>query len=440
MNRMRPLGLVALLMTLTMTIVTNLIAQENRIDIVRPDAPELASFGSYDIGVRTLQLVDPGRIDILNTPRGGESVIYQRSLTVEIWYPAQLAQHQSAGGEYRAITRNPAITATLTGRAVRNAEPNSANARYPLVIISHGYPGNRFLMSHLGENLASKGYVVASIDHADSTYDDQQAFQSTLYNRPLDQRFVLDSLDKLAQDSGGFLSGLLDANTTGIVGYSMGGYGLVNNLGGGYSDEIVSSLLAPPNELLAQHATGNPDYRANLDPRIKAGFAIAPWGMASGFWRPQDLAGIDVPTFYLAGDADTVAGYENGVRAIYENAVNSDRYLLTYKNAGHNAGAPYPVPVEILNSEDSTGAGHYTDPVWDNVRMNNIMDHFATAYFDHTLKQIEGRIAYLQLVPDGADAVYSVSNGRQNEDHTYWKGFGSGSAIGLKLEHLQLGE
>lgn len=415
-------------------------AQQNRIDTIRPDAPELAAFGDYDIGVRTLEFVDSGRVDILNTERGGESAIYDRSLTVEVWCPAQLAANQSAGGEYQAITRNPEITATLYGTAVRDAEPNRADARYPLVIISHGYPGNRYLLSHLGENLASKGYVVASIDHTDSTYDDQQAFQSTLYNRPLDQRFVLNTLDLLSEDASSFLNGLLDAQQTGIVGYSMGGYGLVNNLGGGYSDEIVSSLMAPPNELLYQHASGNPEYRSNLDPRIKAGFAVAPWGMPSGFWRAEDLAGIDVPTFYLAGDNDTVAGYESGVRAIYEGAVNSDRYLLTYKNAGHNAGAPYPLPVEILNSEDKTGAGHYTDPVWDNVRMNNIMDHFATAYFDHYLKQIEGRTSYLELVPDGADAVYSITRGQQNDDHTYWKGFGPNSAIGLKLEHLQPGE
>ena len=433
---MKTLGFVILLLG----IGSYSMAQENRIDNIRPDAPELASFGDYDIGVRTLELVDPNRIDILNTERGGENAAYDRSLAVEIWYPAQLAASQPAGGVYRAITRNPAITATLFGTAVRDAEPNLVDARYPLVIISHGYPGNRYLMSHLGENLASKGYVVASIDHTDSTYDDQQAFQSTLYNRPLDQRFVLNTLDNLSQDSGSFLNGLLDAETTGIVGYSMGGYGLVNNLGGGYSDEIVSSLMAPPNQLLNQHATGNPEYRSNLDPRIKAGFAVAPWGMASGFWRAQDLAGIDVPTFYLAGDNDTVAGYENGVRAIYEGAVNSDRYLLTYKNAGHNAGAPYPVPVEILTSEDKTGYSHYTDPVWDNVRMNNIMDHFATAYFDHYLKQIEGRMSYLELVPDGADAVYSVTNGQQNDDHSYWKGFGPNTAIGLKLEHLQPGE
>ena len=260
-----------------------------------------------------------------------------------------------------------------SGRAVRDAQPESTPTPYPLVIISHGYPGNRFLLSHLGENLASKGYVVASIDHTDSTYDDQQAFPSTLYNRPLDQRFVVDTMAALAEDSASFLYGLLNAETTAIVGYSMGGYGLINNLGGGYSDDIVGSLLAPPNELLHQHATGNPAYRDNLDSRIKAGVAVAPWGMNSGFWRNQDLAGIDVPTFYIAGSADTVAGYDNGTRAIFENAVNSDRYLLTFKNAGHNAGAPYPLPLEILNSEDKTGASHYTDPVWDTVDRKSVV-------------------------------------------------------------------
>ena len=57
--------------------------------------------------------------------------------------------------------------------------------------------GNRFLMSHLGENLASKGFVAVSIDHKDSTYDDQKAFGSTLYNRPFDQLFVLNEIDRL---------------------------------------------------------------------------------------------------------------------------------------------------------------------------------------------------------------------------------------------------
>jgi predicted dienelactone hydrolase len=411
-------------------------AQVNRIDIIRPDAPSLAAYGNYDIGVRTIVVTDSGRVDVLNTQRGSEVAIYDRSLTVEVWYPAQLASGQSRGGEYLAITRNPEITARLSGQAVRDAVPDTSVGAFPLVVISHGYPGNRYLMSHLGENLASKGYVAVSIDHKDSTYDDAQAFSSTLYNRPLDQRFVIESMAQLAVNPDSFLAGMLDANKTGVVGYSMGGYGLVNNLGGGYSDEIVPSFMSPPNELLSLHATGNPDYRNNLDSRIKAGFAIAPWGMESGFWREQDLTGIRVPTFYLAGDNDTVAGYQNGVRAIYEAAINSDRYLLTYKNAGHNAGAPYPVPREILDSETGEGASHYTDPVWDSVRMNNVMNHFVTAYFNYHLKGDATMLEYLDVYPDGAAAIYSVRNGVPSDEHSYWPGFEEGSAVGLKLEKL----
>jgi predicted dienelactone hydrolase len=418
-------------------------AQVNRIDIIRPDAPSLAAYGDYDIGVRTLTLVDPGRVDILNTQAGAEAAIYDRKLTVEVWYPGKLETGQSRGGEYRAVTRNPEIIATLSGQAVRDTAPDTpaaAKGAFPLVVISHGYPGNRYLLSHLGENLASKGFVVVSIDHADSTYDDMQAFSSTLYNRPLDQRFVIESMAELSADTNSFLAGMLDANNNGVVGYSMGGYGLVNNLGGGYSDEVVPSYMAPPNELLALHAASNPEYRSNLDSRIKAGFAIAPWGMERGVWREQDLAGMEVPTFYLAGDADTVSGYENGVRAMYKAAVNSDRYLLTYKNAGHNAGAPYPAPREILDSATGEGADHYTDPVWDNVRMNNVMDHFATAYFNFHLKGDMSMLEFLDVYPDGAEATYSVTDGVPSKAHNYWPGFAEGSAVGFKLEKLERGQ
>lgn len=416
------------------------LAQTNRIDIVRHDAPELARFGQYDIGVRTIVLTDPGRPDILNTAQGVETAFYDRSLTVEVWYPALLAENQQPGGEYTTTTRNPAVIATLHGRAVRDAAALASAGAMPLVIISHGYPGNRYLMSHLGENLASKGYVVASIDHRDSTYNDKQAIASTLYNRPLDQLFVLEQMAVLSDGDASFLSGMVDAEHTGIVGYSMGGYGLIINLGGGYSDAVVAHDEAPPNALARRHAAANPDFRKNLDARIKAGFAVAPWGMADEVWNPDDLRGIEVPTFYLAGSVDATSGYEDGTRAIYLNATHSDRYLLTYINAGHNAIAPIPLPVEILNSEDQTGASHYTDPVWDSVRSANIMNHFATAFFDHYLKDNTERLTYLKLVPNSQDGVYSVEDEQQTDAHTYWKGFAEGTARGLLLEHLEPAE
>ncbi len=80
-------------------------------------------------------------------------------------------------------------------------------APYPLVIISHGYPGNRFLLSHLGENLASKGYVVAAQDHFQSTYENKLDFASTLANRSPDQLFVLEEMARLSAGATGLLPG-----------------------------------------------------------------------------------------------------------------------------------------------------------------------------------------------------------------------------------------
>src|SRR5471032_1976506 len=66
-------------------------AQQNRIDTVTPSAPELASYGKYAIGVRTLQATDKNRPDILNTKDGSPAARYDRTLTLEVWYPAALA-------------------------------------------------------------------------------------------------------------------------------------------------------------------------------------------------------------------------------------------------------------------------------------------------------------------------------------------------------------
>ena len=430
----------------------------NRIDTVTPAAPELAEYGPLDIGVRTIQATDKNRPDILNIKDGGPIVRYDRTLTLEVWYPAALAAGQKPGGEYRVITRDPLVMATLHGKAVRDAGARQGSplrqgpggqageagsgpaAPYPLVIISHGYPGNRFLMSHIGENLASKGFVTVSIDHKDSTYDDQKAFGSTLYNRPFDQLFVLNEIDRLSKPgSGSFLAGVVDATRAGIIGYSMGGYGVVNVIGGGYSAASATFNAAPPNNMLAERGAANPDYQQARDPRIKAAIAIGPWGMQGGFWDAEGLKGIRTPVMFVAGSSDETSGYEKGTRALYQAAVNADRYLLTFINANHNAAAPIPAPAETYAySEAQRGYpfSHYADAVWDSARMNNIFNHFATAYFGLHLKGEVDKQSYLDLVPSGKDAVYAVDrDGKQSAAHTYWKGFKRATAVGLMFEH-----
>ncbi len=426
------------------------LAQNNRIDGITPMAPELAPYGSANVGVQTITVTDRGRVDVLGTPASGSVVRYDRTLTLEVWYPAVPGVGMAASGEYRTISRDPARAIGLYGRAVRggsagNGVPVAVAGGYPLVIISHGYPGNRFLMSHLGENLASKGFVVASIDHPDSTYDDQKAFGSTLYNRPYDQLFVLDELDRLSRPgSGSFLSGLVDASRTAIIGYSMGGYGLLNTLGAGFSDASVTSPGAPPNRLLYDRAASNPAFRKGTDPRIKAAIAIAPWGLPQGTWNVEAFRAITTPTLFVAGSVDDVSGYEKGTRAIFEAATSADRYLLTYLGAGHNAGAPIPAPAESLAFSEALKLFpfmHYADAVWDTVRMNNILQHFATAFLSMHLKGDATMRAYLDVVPMGRDGVYSVErDGTPKADYSYWKGFKQRTAAGLMFEHLRPGD
>ena len=417
------------------------IAQQNRIDVVTPMAPECAAYGPARIGVRTITATDGGRADVLNTKPGGGVARRDRTLTIEVWYPALRPAGQASGGEYHTVARDPTRAVTLLGQAVRDAAPDADGGRYPLVILSHGYPGNRYLLSHLGENLASKGFVVASVDHPDSTYDDQKGFASTLYNRPYDQLFVLNEVDRLSRPgSGSFLAGLVDASRTAIVGYSMGGYGLLNVLGAGFSDASVGASNAPPERLLFERAAANPAYPKRADPRIKAAIAIAPWGWSAGTWDAKALTAITTPVLFVAGSADDVSGYDKGTRAMFLGTTGAERYLLTFVNGSHNVAAPMPAPAEAYTYSDTLKLFpfmHYADPVWDSVRSNNILQHFATVFLSIHLKGERAMQAYLDLVPRGIDGVYSVDrDGHQKADHTYWKGFKPRTAAGLVLERL----
>ena len=418
-------------------------AQDNRIDTIRSDAPSLAKYGTLGIGVKTIVLTNPKQLDIVKAKAGEPTPTYDRPLTVEVWYPATPVADATGAGQYRAITRDGKTEVTLHGKALRDAAPDASSGPYPLLIISHGYPGNRFLLSHLAENLASKGYVVASIDHTDSTYSDQTAFGSTLLNRPLDQLFVLNEMGKLNAGAPGdaikgALKGMVNADNTGLIGYSMGGYGLVNAIGGGFAASIVGNPIAPPNGVLAARQAGNPAHTASIDKRIKAAVAFAPWGWNRGFWDAAGLAGIKTPVLFVAGSVDDVSGYSPGVRNIYEGIVNAPRYLLTFENANHNAGAPMPAPresYEPVEGLDFIAAEHYFDAVWDNVRMNNIAQHFTTAYFGKMLKGDAGMDRYLALVEMAEDGVADRdAAGKSTAADTYWQGFPLRSAIGLRLE------
>ncbi|MEO9893681.1 dienelactone hydrolase family protein [Aurantibacter sp.] len=392
-----------------------------------PDAPELSKRGEHTIGVRTMQLVNKNQIDIINSKEGKDPT-YDRPLTVEIWYPSNVS-NKTATTTYNEVmgtrgdTLRPLIPFTFKGRALRDAKPKTSAGKFPLVVVAHGYVGSRYLMTYLTENLASKGYVVVSIDHTDSTFKDANVFQSTLLNRAKDIRFVVNEIANLdAVNSKDSLTGLIDTENIGIIGYSMGGYGVLNVGGAGYSDGLGQFFggMTGGSTAISTLLASNAEYQKQNDPRIKAVVAFAPWGMERGVWDAEGLKGLNKPTLFIAGSEDDISGYEKGIKAIYEGSINADRYLLTYKNARHNV-APNPPPAEALAPGLHIDEYfRYADATWDQRKINNINQHFVTAFLGSLLKN-EDNAKFLDI--------------QENSNDKDWPGFKPRSSTGMELLH-----
>ena len=393
------------------------------------DSPELASRGRWAVGVRTLELVSPQQPDILRFDRvTGKAPLADRPLTIEIWYPATIPPGKQEHVVYEMAmpgTPRPGTPARfqIPGKALRDAPPATGSA-FPLVVVSHGFPGSRTFMTWLTENLASKGYVVAAIDHTDSVFGQQRAFTSTLLNRASDQTFTIGKLADLSRDPSGFLHNLIDPLRVAVVGYSMGGYGALAAAGAGYSRQ-GGSARAIPGGYLDPWIADDPAFRSRRREHIKAVVAIAPWGNQppQNNWDAQGLAGIRIPSLFIAGDQDDVSGYEQGIRKAFDAAVNSERYLLVFQNARHNVGGN-PPPPEALAS--FTTRAFFDEPVWRKDRIAAINQHFITAFLDFYLKDDASRRDYLAIPAKSPP-------GNQT-----WKGFQSRWALGVEWHRLQV--
>jgi predicted dienelactone hydrolase len=369
-------------------------------------------------------------------------------LDVHLWYPAEAAGTETEKAEYEGLLpfspgRKPAEAPDrfrFRGIAVEGAAP-VAGQLYPLVVVSHGYGNWAAHLSYLTENLASKGYVVASIDHrelaADSPAGFALSFADVVFQRAQDQRFVVQALAEFASTSDP-VGRIVDAESVGLVGYSMGGFGALATAGAEYdlSSPLFQRLPGPLRE-------GLRDSQTPLDPRVKAIVAIAPWGgsLPSRAWTEESLAAIEVPLLFIAGDQDDVSGFDGGIEWLFESAAKSQRWMLVYQNARHNVGGN-PAPPEA--SEYFDLLDWFNEAVWRPERVNAINQHFITALMDWRLKGEEDKRSYLDVSPaaaaDGAwpngsraDAAYSSG---EHDGQPYWKGFHRRFALGLEMRRL----
>jgi predicted dienelactone hydrolase len=404
-----------------------------------PDAPELARLGEFAVGVRTLQFVEHAQADLRGFDRArGTAPSHDRELTVDLWYPARASVVDlpaSYTAAFPAEPPAPPVSFKVPGIAVRDAKPAGGN--YPLVIVSHGYSNAPAAMTWLTENLASKGYAVAAIRHEDPSITDPAGFPEPLLRRPLDIAFVAKTLQaSLATEH------LIDPTRTALVGYSIGGYGVLTAGGAGLDQNGAVVRLVPGGLLMPYTATGAQRDDVTVK-NLRAIVAISPAGGGTlAAWGVDGLRAIKAPLLLIAGNQDHTVDYQTGARAFFTQAVNAHRYLLTFKEAGHSIGlnpAPEAMRQHLWDQD------WFEDPVWSKERVNAINAHFITAFLDLYLKDDESRAAYLNVaVPVSADGVWPADDPTPYAAYssgtgttTLWKGFQRKHAQGLELLQAQ---
>jgi predicted dienelactone hydrolase len=400
------------------------------------DAPELARLGAYSVGVRTVTLVHHDQPDVLAfDPQAGTAPRRDRNLTVDIWYPA-VARPGATAETYTATLPseppNPPASFSVPGLAVRGATPLAG--RHPLVVVSHGYSNVTVALSWLTENLASKGYVVAAIRHEDPPISDRSKVAEPLLRRPIDIGFVAKTLqDTLGTD------GLVDTTRTALVGYSMGGYGVLTSAGAAL-DPSGPLMKFVPGELLLPYARGGAARDSILVRGLRAVVAISPAGGAQRAWGTDGLAEIAAPLLLISGDCDRTVDYTTGARAFFDMTTGTQRYLLTYMNGGHNL-ALAPVPDSMR--QRLWDLDWFEDPVWRKDRIVAINLHMITAFLDLYVRGDQSRSAYIDdLVPESAAGSWPADHQGSYDAYspgtdgiTVWKGFQRRHAEGLELRH-----
>ena len=393
-----------------------------------PDAPALAARGPHAVGVttRTARLADAIDVEISTADNVVRGV---RELPLEIWYPGEGAADARClyGDRLGRVAYDPERPNTafeFAGRAARDEA--AVDGRFPLVVVAHGYPGSRVLLSYLCEHLASTGHVVAAIDHPGSVHGAVRSFAETLLHRPTD---ILGAIDALAEMDRGdaLLAGRIDADRTVLVGYSMGGYGVLNAAGAGFCQDYVDNPRAVPNGLLAHRAQA----AFEVDARIRAVVAFAPWGGQHRIWDEDGLRSLKVPVLFVAGEDDDVVGWAPGVRSLFDGTTATERFLLVYEQARHNV-APNPPPDAAASHPMDWG--HYAEPVWDLRRLNNTNQHFVRAFVDYALGPRESLPEALDLTPRAADGrVAYDADGTARCGEGHWWGFQPRTALSMRF-------
>ncbi len=249
------------------------------------------------------------------------------ALSAMVWYPADASAQEEP--QWLGPPGRPLFAA---GRAAVKAPITGAQAKFPLVALSHGTGGSAGMMAWFGSALAEKGYIAVAVNHPGNNSTEAYTVQgfSIWWERARDLSTVIDAM--LLDPAFG---GRIDARRIGAAGFSLGGCTMIEIAGGiavpvdyfafcrsPKADNICKSPPEFPTLLedFQKLSQTDAEFQAALrhasdsyrDPRVRAVFAMAP-ALGPAF-PAADLAKISIPVEIVAGSADTNVPIESSAK------------------------------------------------------------------------------------------------------------------------------
>jgi dienelactone hydrolase len=196
--------------------------------------PFLLTTGSYQVGTSSFLLTDPSRTNRYGIATNG-------SFMITLWYPAPAQPGRPAAYLEPKMANSFGVLYGISSVVMRafccptyeTMEVATNEAPYPVVLYSHGFRVGRQDNTAKCEELASHGYVVVAVDHADclaTVFPDGRLLTTQITdlsaalftNDVADIEFVLTALTQMNQTNPLF-QGTFDLENVGTMGWSYGG-------------------------------------------------------------------------------------------------------------------------------------------------------------------------------------------------------------------------
>ncbi|WP_061291624.1 alpha/beta hydrolase family protein [Herbidospora cretacea] len=317
-----------------------------------------APTGDHPVGTRVLHLTDASRADPWNLDAEA------RELRVTLWYPAGRGEGERAAylskEESDLVMKGSRAVGDLSTTIVHATTGPPAAGRFPLVVLSPGFTKPVSTLTSLAEDLASRGYVVAGIDH---TYE---SYATTLAD--------------------GTVAGCLACDSDTDPGF---GTGVVRSRAADVSfvlDELLESDVADPSKIaMVGQSIGGASALATMasDRRVRAGVNL------DGTTYARLPHGLDRPFLFVGTPQHAPGGRDTSWDRDWRLLTGWKRWLVV-KGADHQSFTDLPQLMPALGLKPLPGAPSAE-------RLAEITRTSVASFLDEHLKSRPGRVEHPEV-------------------------------------------